>query len=125
MRRSSSIERLREQARTSTTSRDRARDEDFIVVKTQGTITTSGGRLSEGRQSARGSRGILDQDDAEAFPGYCEALVASAGERREFDVTVPRISRRRHAGQVSTTDDAAGDQGKKLPELNDEFATRS
>ncbi|MEQ1862346.1 MAG: trigger factor [Chthoniobacteraceae bacterium] len=126
-----SIERLREQAADfDDIEEDRGvAMEDFAVVNYKGTI--DGKPVDElfpkaGKPLARGEEFWIKMTEDAFFPGYCAAMVgAKPGERREFDVTVPddfpvegMPGKVIHYGVT-----LRGIKAKKLPELNDEFAS--
>ncbi len=124
------IENLRSQAATFEDITGRGLEmEDYAVIDYSGSI--DGKPVSEVfpkvRQAADQQRRVLGADEAGAIlPGFCEALLGAVlGETREFDLTVPadfavqEMARKKIHYSVTVN----GLKSKKLPELDDTFAS--
>jgi trigger factor len=94
---------------------------DFVVVD------YSGRADGEQLEGAEGRDQLLELGTGRLLPGLDEALIgASAGERREAEVSFPEDGPEHLRGRTATFDVTVNEvQAKRLPELDDELATEA
>jgi trigger factor len=115
------LERLRDRLATLETVDRPAEAGDQVVIDYVGAI---GGEPFEGGE---GRDQLLELGTGRLLPGFDEALTgASAGEERSIDLTFPDDYPGELAGSEATFEVTVSEvKAKKLPELDDEFASNA
>lgn len=117
----SELEALRDRLATLERVDRPAEQGDFVVVDYTG--RTEDGPLEGGE----GRDQLLELGAGRLLPGFDEALTgASAGDRREVEVTFPEDSPEQLRGRTATFDVTVNEaQAKRLPEVDDDFASEA
>jgi trigger factor len=115
------LERLRERVATLETVERPAETGDHVVIDYVGKIDGEPFEGGEGRDQ------LLELGSGRLIPGFEEQLVGtSAGEQRSVDVTFPDDYPGELGGRNATFDVTLNEvKAKRLPELDDEFASES
>jgi trigger factor len=113
------IERLRDNFATLETVDRAAEQGDYVVVDYLGKAD------GEELEGAEGRDQLLELGSGRLIPGFEEELLgASAGERREIEVTFPEDYPGELGGRDAVFEVAVGEvKAKRLPDLDDEFAS--
>ena len=113
------VERLRDRLATLETVERAAQDSDHVVIDYVGKIDGEPFAGGEARDQ------LLELGSGRLIPGFEEQLVgATAGEDRAVEVTFPEDYAEQLAGKQATFDVTVTEvKAKRLPELDDEFAT--
>jgi trigger factor len=115
------LERLRDRFATLETVERPAAAGDFVVIDYAGSVDGEPFEGGEGRDQ------LLELGSGRLIPGFEEQLVgASAGDRREVEVTFPEDYPSGLGGQDATFDVTLTEvKAKRLSELDDEFAAEA
>jgi trigger factor len=115
------LERVRDRFATLDTVQRAAQTGDHVVIDYVGTIDGEPFEGGEGRDQ------LLELGSGRLIPGFEEQLVgASAGDQRAVDVTFPEEYPGAVGGKQATFDVTVTEvKAKRLPELDDEFASES
>ncbi|MGI8427747.1 MAG: trigger factor [Solirubrobacteraceae bacterium] len=115
------VQSLREQAATLETVDRPAVDGDHVVIDYTGRIDDEAFGGGEGRDQ------LIELGSGRLLPGFEAQLEgASAGERRNVELTFPEAYREDLAGKTALFDVTVSEvKAKRLPELGDEFAADS
>ncbi len=115
------LESLRERFATLDTVERPAATGDHVVINYLGKVDGEPFEGGEGRDQ------LLELGSGRLIPGFEEQLVgASAGEERQVEVTFPEEYPGELGGKGATFEVTLTEvKAKRLPELNDEFATES
>ena len=116
------LDRLRDQFATLDTVERAAGDDDFVVIDYVGSID------GEPFDGGTGRDQLIQLGSGRLIPGFEEQLAgASAGEQRAVEVTFPDdYQAEQLAGRTAQFDVTVNEvKSKRLPELDDEFASES
>jgi trigger factor len=115
------LERVRDRFATLETVERPAANGDYLVIDYAGTV---GGEPFEGGE---GRDQLLELGSGRLIPGFEEQLVgASAGDRRRVEVTFPEDYAAGLGGKQAQFDVTVTEvKAKRLPELDDEFASEA
>ncbi len=115
------LERLRDRFATLDTVDREAGQGDHIVMDYQGFIDGEAFAGGEGRDQ------LLELGSGRLIPGFEEQLIGvSAGEERTLEVAFPDDYAEQLAGKAATFEVKVSEvKAKRLPELDDEFATEA
>ncbi|MGI8571277.1 MAG: trigger factor [Solirubrobacteraceae bacterium] len=113
------LEQLRDRFATLETVDRPAEKGDYVVMDYVGRVDGEPFEGGEGRDQ------LLELGSGRLIPGFEEQLTdASAGERREVEVTFPEDYPGELGGRQATFEVSVGEvQAKRLPELDNEFAS--
>ena len=113
------LEQLRDRFATLETVDRAAETGDYLVMDYVGKVDGEPFEGGEGRDQ------LLELGSGRLIPGFEEQLIgASAGERREIEVTFPEDYPGELGGREATFEVSVGEvKAKRLPELDDEFAS--
>ncbi|MDQ6841080.1 MAG: trigger factor, partial [Actinomycetota bacterium] len=113
------LEQLRDRFATLETVDRPAETGDYVVMDYVGEVDGEPFEGGEGRDQ------LLELGSGRLIPGFEEQLIgASAGERREIEVTFPEDYPGELGGREATFEVTVGEvKAKRLPELDDEFAS--
>jgi trigger factor len=113
------LEQLRDRFATLETVGRAAETGDYLVMDYVGKVDGEPFEGGEGRDQ------LLELGSGRLIPGFEEQLIgASAGERREIEVTFPEDYPGELGGREATFEVSVGEvKAKRLPELDDEFAS--